>query len=359
MKVQRLLAATALGVLLVAAGVGPGALAAAQHRATLADSFETSSYDGNDGTMRFRGPWSEIGENDGPKSGDVRIVKTGGCESGLCLEINGTSEVLGVRRGADLSGATGAVLSFALSQKGGPADGDLAVRVSSDGGRTWTTLVGYPRHTHPATHSLDITPWTSQRTVIAFVATPDMRHTADLDDVRIDVTYEGPPQDPDPPDTGSGPPDHADPQGKPHVTPTTAAPPQGQDAGTTGAEISGDGPADTPSTTATGRLNDDVLIGIAMSHRSFAPPAWTATERSLVRSSIRAADISRALAGSRELRRDREPITDVSAMFTRTGPSLGSQLIPAALLGVLIAWATITGFERKNPQSRVDKPDDL
>lgn len=358
MRIHRLLAAAAVTAMVVA-GVGSSARAALQNTGSLADSFDTSSYEGNDGTMRFEGPWLEIGEADGPDSGVVRVVTTGGCESGPCLEIVGSPEAHGARRSANLSDATGARLSFALSQQGAPSDGELLVRVSTDGGRTWTTLVGYPRHTRKATHTLDLSPYASPQTVIAFVATAGMRHASHIDDVRIDVTYDEPPQDPEPTDPGGGPPDHADPQGKPHVTPTTAVPPEvgGPDAG--GGTSLGNNSGDTSSAAPIGRRNDDVLIGIAMSYRTFAPPAWTATERSLVRESIQAADISRAVAGNRELRRDREPITDVSAMFTRTGPSLGSQLLPAALLGVLIAWATITGFERKKPEPTVENPDDL
>ena len=131
------------------------------------------------------------------------------------------------------------------------------------------------------------------------------------------------------------------------VPPRTTRPPPTTDPPGTNADESEPAP---PSTS--GRLSDDILIGIAVQFRSFAPPAWTASEESVIWANLEATDLSGDLAGLRALREGLEPVVDVSGTFTRPGPSLRGSFIPTAILGALAAWATISGFERREKRKK-------
>ncbi|MCP3992629.1 MAG: hypothetical protein GY724_26395, partial [Actinomycetia bacterium] len=63
---------------------------------TYQDNFTTTAYNGTSGTQNWADtPWTEIGEQDGPNTGKVRVVgQNGACEDG-CLRIrnSGAGEV--------------------------------------------------------------------------------------------------------------------------------------------------------------------------------------------------------------------------------------------------------------------------
>ena len=41
--------------------------------ASLGAQFDNRSFSNNDGTMNFASDWTEIGEDDGPTQGDVKV----------------------------------------------------------------------------------------------------------------------------------------------------------------------------------------------------------------------------------------------------------------------------------------------
>ena len=104
--------------------------------------------------------------------------------------------------------------------------------------------------------------------------------------------------------------------------------------------------------TGAGDYGDDILIGIALQQRNFAPPAWTASEAWRFRASLTAASLSGAVSGVQALREDLDPVTDVTGAFTRPGTPVRSRFLPTAIFGALLAWATVTGIERR--KGRVD-----
>jgi hypothetical protein len=324
----------------------------------IGDSFDSPAYDGNNGTTPFRSNWAEIGEDDGPDAGSVQVVKNGGCSASYCLQIDGSSTTRGVARRADLSAATFAVLEFALTQTGSPGEGRLSVRVSSDRGRTWTTVASFPRQVHHAAPRLDISMYASGGTMISFVASPGSSHVSYVDDVRILFGHDEPTQLPvsdDQIDRG-GPPDHANPQGAPHATTTTSAPPPTTTTSTTATTTprreANDETDDPPEAAGSGGFGSDILSGLALQYRTFAPPGWTASEESAIRSRLEATDLSQAVAGIPTIRDGRDPVVGVSGTFTRPGPSVRSSFVPTAILGALVAWASITGIETRKRRTK-------
>ncbi len=110
---------------------------------TVADGFQAYpyTYENNSGTRNWLTPWVEVGENDGPISGDVSIVND--TAFGRVLKIWETytdgswDAVDGIWRTADISGASSARLSFLYSRTSMTADDYLSVEASTDGGATW------------------------------------------------------------------------------------------------------------------------------------------------------------------------------------------------------------------------------
>ena len=344
MKLRRALGATA-ALLAIVLLVAPAVGVMASGVELVSDEFDSASYDGNNGTARFSGPWREIGESDGAGSGRVQVTRSGSCSEGRCLQIVGSATAHGATRTVDLSRFPHGTLSFSLGQNGAPGDGALAARISNDGGRSWITLATFPRQVHIASPEFDISRYASSNTVIAFVTTGGASHVSYIDDVRLTLGYEDPSLDPvsEDPDKG-GPPDHADLQGKPQATTTTST------TTTSTVPPPGDGNR-SDDLTGAGDYRGDILIGIALQQRNFAPPAWTASEVSAIRASLTAAGLSGAVSGVQALREDLDPVTDVTGAFTRPGTPVRRRFLPTAIFGALLAWATVTGLDRRKPHA--------
>jgi hypothetical protein len=113
----------------------------------LADSFDSVSYAGSNGSAPWASDWVEIGESDGPSAGIAR-VNASLCSADNCLRIGepgsaSTWSNRGVYREADLSGATSATLSFNYRSGRNSGSESVALAVSDDGGSSWTTLQTY------------------------------------------------------------------------------------------------------------------------------------------------------------------------------------------------------------------------
>ena len=164
MKLRRALGATA-ALLAIVLLVAPAVGAMASGVELVSDEFDSASYDGNNGTARFSGPWREIGESDGAGSGRVQVTRSGSCSEGRCLQIVGSATAHGATRTVDLSRFPHGTLSFSLAQNGAPGDGALAARISNDGGRSWITLATFPRQVHIASPEFGISRYASSNTV--------------------------------------------------------------------------------------------------------------------------------------------------------------------------------------------------
>ncbi len=156
--------------------VFPIATVHAQSAETYRDTFVSVSFGGNDGSLSFAGPWRERGEADGPGAGTIRVVADDRCRGGTgqCLRIGtdaGTLDPYAVDRSADLGAAEDATLRFSWRRRSqGQASGSVAVRISANGGTSWTTLMTLPLagSQKQQAESIDIGPWMSPTTTIRF-----------------------------------------------------------------------------------------------------------------------------------------------------------------------------------------------
>jgi hypothetical protein len=109
------------------------------------DYFDTVSYSGGNGSLDWSSPWVEGGENNGPGSGAIRVVGSGSCHDGRCLELRGgILSQPSIRRQADLSEFVDARLHFRVHLIPAPllSAGRLYVEVREDGS-SWTSVADY------------------------------------------------------------------------------------------------------------------------------------------------------------------------------------------------------------------------
>jgi serine protease AprX len=99
---------------------------------TARDAFNDMSFGNNDGDLNWSSDWQEIGEDDGPYDGDLRI-------SYEALRIS--DDHRGIQRTLDLSGANAATLYFDYGMTSFDDAYDyVALELSGDGGTTWTEI---------------------------------------------------------------------------------------------------------------------------------------------------------------------------------------------------------------------------
>jgi hypothetical protein len=145
----------ALAVVLVLTG---SLAAAATSNESYKDKFESIGWGGSSGSLNWSGPWVEINDDNDEKEGNVRVVSSGECASGNCIQINPLTTLLGgigARRSADTSVFQEAELCFDIKATGG-LSAQLFVEANSGGG--WQTLETFnlasPMIDHP---EIDIT----------------------------------------------------------------------------------------------------------------------------------------------------------------------------------------------------------
>ncbi|MDB5905884.1 MAG: Laminin subdomain protein 2 domain protein, partial [Betaproteobacteria bacterium] len=133
---------------------------------TFRDNFQTASYANNDGTLAWTGSWVET-DSQGGGAASGRFEITSGV---LVIQAGNVGD--NIYREANLSGATGATLSFAYGSnlKG---NASLHVQVSNDGGASYTTLAGgvfnASTNTFAGSRSFDITSSIASNTRVRWV----------------------------------------------------------------------------------------------------------------------------------------------------------------------------------------------
>ena len=170
---------------------------------TYRDEFVARDWGGNDGSQSFSGAWSELGESNGPTSGDVRVDSDDArCASeGKCLRIGDDDSNLtgiGALRQLDLGQANTATLSFTHGHSGDSSSASVSLDVSPDGGNSWTSLQTFSvgGSQSPSAQSFDLTPYVAHNTQIRFIAsgtTGDESSYAYFDDVEVSYDIAGSP----------------------------------------------------------------------------------------------------------------------------------------------------------------------
>ncbi len=149
-------------------------LPSALDAAIIRDEFNSGDYDGNDGLQPWSGSWEEIGESNGPYQPYVHVVESEYCAEGHCLLLGVEGEpftftVRAASRGADLSEAFSATLSFDYQRQGD--FGVISVYVSDNGGSSWTEVqdLSWTEPDLELLHSdIDIRAYTTDETRVLF-----------------------------------------------------------------------------------------------------------------------------------------------------------------------------------------------
>ena len=144
------------------------------------DEFNSQNYSGNDGTLTWAGDWQEVGESDGPTSGDERVKNDQNDFQLRVRDNNNNGE--GVEREADLSGATSATLAFDYRLSGLDNSSDYVnVEISTNGSAgPWSELAQFSGPGDDASYSnfnIDISNFISSNTSIRFISSPNMGNT--------------------------------------------------------------------------------------------------------------------------------------------------------------------------------------
>jgi uncharacterized repeat protein (TIGR01451 family) len=164
---------------------------------TVRDEFNTVSFAGNNGTRNWRNDWQELGESDGPGTGNVEADTTPAAleiGGGFRVNINGD----GASRAVDLSGAVSAILSLDV-WRFGTTNRSVTLAVWDDATGSWVNLKTYinraPTPTVQTTETFDLTPYMSANTQIRFLGSGRSARTSYLyfDNVEIAYTVSGPP----------------------------------------------------------------------------------------------------------------------------------------------------------------------
>jgi MSHA biogenesis protein MshQ len=181
-----------LAALLVCAGAWP-CFAATE---TVLDTFSVVSYGNQDGTANWSTDWVEYGDDDSPDSGRISVD-----EDSDRLRIRGRNNEnssAGIRRGADLSQATLAVLSFDYERTSFNSWWDeVEVEVSADGGGNWTSLVSIDWwSSYTGSWSGDISGYATANTWIRFVRSGSLssNERVYVDNVQIEYQVPDAPQ---------------------------------------------------------------------------------------------------------------------------------------------------------------------
>lgn len=179
---------TVLGLMLLA-----GAALAESGSENYLDKFSSVSYSGSDGSLHWAGPWKEVGENDGPGSGRVR-VEGSGC-SGQCLTIE-ASGLLTTGRGAYRLADTADFSHSSLSYKVGFNGGDpllglvtatLTVDATSNGGGSWSRIdsVVLGSEDDEDQRSVSVTGFASDDFGVRFLVTGSLGAEVLIDNVEV------------------------------------------------------------------------------------------------------------------------------------------------------------------------------
>ncbi len=143
---------------------------------SVGDDFESGGYTGSTGTQPWTGGWTEIGDDGTSGGGQIQIVSDAEVPSGTGLRLGAQGNPPAfneIRRGADLSNAVNASLTFDYrrhSSLGYSAESPARLEVSSDGGTSWTVLQSFTDGFDPTVQnaSFDISAYASPDTMIRF-----------------------------------------------------------------------------------------------------------------------------------------------------------------------------------------------
>jgi len=152
----------------------------------LFDGFDAVAYDNNNGTRPWSGNWMEFFESNGPTAGRIRVTLSSKAQS-LMLTLSALPDGFGVRRGANLTGASTATLSYDWLRDS--YSGVVKARASWDGGSNWADIFSHTTGNDVSLQSstYDISAYISPAFVIEFIAQSPTGGTIYFDNVKIEL----------------------------------------------------------------------------------------------------------------------------------------------------------------------------
>jgi hypothetical protein len=353
----------ALGIVAILAILGLTIPAAAHENGNYKDKFDSIGWGGSDGSLPWSGPWHEIGDDDDEKFGAVRVVSSGNCPSGNCINITGALiNGIGVRRAADTSLLAEPELCFDLVIIPGlDLDGTLKVQVQTNG--PWVTISEHNLSEEGEEHvTLDLSDFRSSQFHVRFLVT-GLVTTSDvfIDNIEISgemiegtttttapsttTTTEG--------DGGQATTTTTNPDTSTTTTtersttttrPTTDTSSPDPDSSTSTTVV------DTTTTSSGGNSTASTLIAAGGGDDDL-PPTSGGPEGSGIRQTARGlqADFDGGLFGEVTAI---SPITgvDFQARFSMAVEIIEASWVWIVLLALVVSWSIVTGMERRRNQ---------
>ena len=161
------------------------------------DKFDTRAYDNNDGNVDWSDSWLELGEENGPKGGNVKIARR---NKYLLIRTAGN---IGIERQLpDFTGAVDATLSFDyMRSKLDNADDYVSIQIRVNNTTDWqelTRIAGPKNNKSYKGLTLDITEFAGPNTTIRLISSPTLGRKDEIrfDNIKIEWAFENNQVDP-------------------------------------------------------------------------------------------------------------------------------------------------------------------
>ena len=337
-----------------------GALSAsATSNESYKDKFDSIGWGGSNGSLPWSGPWHEVGDDNDEKFGAVRVVSSGNCASGNCINIDASLLAnVGVKRSADTGIFEDAELCFDLHIVPGlELGGALRVQVNVGGG--WVTIEEYDLGNEAEIHpEFDISGFTAESFQVRFLVT-GVLNTGQVYIDNVEITGE---LLEEPTTTTTTAPTTTTTEGDDDGTTTTTKPRQATTTtrpntiSTVPEEATTTTVADT-STTTTIPSEEGSLPTLVVALGGGDGPSGPGgreqppTGGGGIRQAGRGlqANFDSGLFGDVG---DMSPITgvDLQARFSLAAEVIESTWVWMVLLAIVIAWSIVSGMERRRSQ---------
>lgn len=318
------------------------------------DKFQELDYDGTDAAGHFSTDWIEVGEANGPIKGYVTVSSHAYCYT-YCLQIGAGALAVGnvgIERSVNLEGALEAKLTFiyATDLFGGSIDEEVALQISADAGKTFTTLETYRLDQDEDMERqgyISISEWIAPQTVIRFISLDGApKNVLLVDDFLVKGKFIG---DPPPATTTTTTTSTTTTTTSTTTTTTTTIPPTTTTTTLPKVETTTttDPPRSTttsPSTTTTVPPTTTTTTTPAAGGLVLPPPGSDESFRT--KDALVVSDVARSeVPGVRTAAAGNDPVSLVVS-FRTTAEAFSGGALPSTILGVLIAVLAVIGLSR-------------
>ena len=352
-----------LGPLVVLAVFALAIPVAAHVSGNYKDEFTSIGWGGSDGSLPWSGPWTEIHDDNDEKFGSVRVVSSGNCDSGNCINITGAVlNGIGAQRQADVSAIESPELCYDLLVIPGlDLDGTLLVEAKANG--PWTTIAQHDLSQEGQAHfTLDVSGFDNSQFRVRFLVTglvttsdvfiDNVEISGELDEDTTTTTVSSTTTTTEV-DGGQATTSTTKPDPSPTTTArstTTTRVTSDTTGSATGSSTSTTAPATTTTTTEEDSSASN-LIAAAGSDDEFPPGPGGPAGEGGIRQAARGlqADFDGDLFGQVNAI---SPITgvDFQARFSLAVEIIEASWVWIVLLALVISWSIVTGMERHRTQ---------